>query len=176
MKSSAAMLWRESRGRPHILLDTMVEATIEVCKIMQGTTLNPRSEPFPPDALCIQNVEYGSSISLGGSETGWNVGLFADEMSCKQLAARMIRVALSTIQPEQFLDALGETLNVVAGVGRRKLPAEISKRMVLGLPSFITGDACFNYLSNGIWTCCQSENEQDGAIKVIVVVREGEKP
>jgi hypothetical protein len=154
----------------------MVDAAIEVCKILQGIKLNPASEPFSYDPLRLQNIEAGSRIRLGESKKGWYLGIFGDETSCKLLAGLMLGVAPASVDSGQLSDALGETLNIISGVGKRNLLRECSDNLIMGLPSFLTGAECLNFLSQGIHLYCQLLVEEQATLKVIVAVREGNEP
>jgi hypothetical protein len=173
MTSSVGIVRSEPRDRRSIFLRSMVDATIEVCRILQGITLGSESEPFSFNPARIQNVEIGSYVILDGSAKCSYLGIFGDKASFSQMAGRMLNVEPTAVTPIGLSNATNEALNVIAGVCKRKLPREHSAKMIVGYPSFLTGADCFKYLSDVNWLRCQSLIGPRVALYIIVAVPEG---
>jgi CheY-specific phosphatase CheX len=152
----------------------IVEATIDVCAAMHGITLGLSGEPFSFSMSHIRSIEVGSCVTICGPETNWSLAIFCSELCCKQLAAHMMGKTPADIGQEEMVDAFGETLNIVAGVAKRKIPTNDSHSIVIGLPSFIAGYNCVKYLTTGIDVCCQLLSAPDSTIELAVAWKEEE--
>jgi CheY-specific phosphatase CheX len=156
------------------LLRLMSESTIEVCRSMQGVELNPSKDPFLFDPQRTADLECGSCISVGSTDISCNLALFGDTSSCRKLAGHLLGTPPEEIATEDVADALGEIVNMVAGVAKRKLPAVDANNVVIGLPLFLSGTDCFRYLSKGMRATCQPLTGPAFSVEVIVVWRESE--
>jgi CheY-specific phosphatase CheX len=132
---------------PAFIVKVTVDALIGVFETMQGITLKPNG---PISKFDSQDLEYGSCISLIRPNGGWNLGLLGTNESCKSLARALLGMEPEEdLGKEELADALGEIVNMVAGVVKRKLPAGESQELHLGLPLFIAGTDCFRYVAKG---------------------------
>ena len=144
----------------------------EVCQSMLGICLEPLGPvtPFVPTGL-----ESGSCISLTRPGKSWNLALFGTTASCKSLARALLSMAPEeNIGNEELADALGEILNMIAGITKRKAPPEEAQAIQLGLPLFMTGTDCFRYLSKGITVVCQRVAGPELDMEVIIVWQQGQ--
>ncbi len=159
---------------PAGLMALTVDALVEVCQTMQEITLEARGECASFDASTSNDLECGSTISLMRPGKSWNLALFGRLTSCQTLARALLAMEPSeAIGNEELADALGEILNMMAGVAKRKMAPEEAKQVQLGLPLFITGTECFRYLAKGIRVYCQRVAGPAVDVEVILVWKEG---
>jgi len=159
---------------PTTVVRITVDALVEVGRTMQGIALAPVGAATPFDADENPKLDCGSTISLTRPGWTWNLALFGTTESCKVLArALMCMEPSEEIGNAELADALGEILNMMAGVAKRKLPAEDGKCLLLGLPLFLSGTDCFRYLAKGIKVYCQKVTGPDVHVEVIIVSKEG---
>ena len=153
-------------------LRLIAEATIEVCATMQGITLDLSGDPFSFSLSQIDPFEVGSCINVTGPGMEWNLAIFSSEVCCKQLVALMIGSIPADIALDDMADAFGETLNIIAGTAKRKLPSNDLFPLVIGIPQFLDGSDCVKYLSSGVEVCCQLLTDAISGIEVAVVWKE----
>jgi len=164
----------EPAAGPLALMRITVDALIEVCKTMQGITLEAKGDIVPFDASTSGDLEYGSCISLVGPGKSWNLALFGSAASCRIMGRALLGMdADEEIGNEELADALGEILNMMAGVAKRKMPGADSQSLQLGLPMFLAGTECFRYLAKGIRVFCRRVAGPDIDVEVIIVSKEG---
>ncbi len=148
-----------------------VDGLIEVCQSMLGISLKPVGPitSFEPTGL-----EHGSCISLTRPGKSWNLALFGTTTSCKNLARALLSMSPEeNIGNEELADALGEILNMVAGITKRKGPPGEGQSVQIGLPLFMSGTDCFRYVSKGIMVVSQRVAGPDLDMEVIIVWQEG---
>ena len=152
-----------------------IDALVEVSRSMQDIELAPIGSPVPFEAKESGSAwECGSCISLSRPGVSWNLALFGSTESCKQMARALLTMGpAEELGFDEVADALGEILNMVAGVTKRKLPVEESKSLLLGLPLFLSGTDCFRYLAKGIRCLCQKISGPTLSLEVIIVWKEG---
>jgi CheY-specific phosphatase CheX len=141
-------------------LRLIVEATIEVCAAMQRITLNVSGDPFLFSMSHLDCFEVGSCITVRGPDVNWNIAIFSSEACCKQLVALMLGALPSDIGLEEMVDAFGETVNIIAGRTKRRLPTNNFDPIHIGIPQFLDGSDCIKYLSSGADVYCQQLSEQ----------------
>lgn len=159
---------------PTMLMRLTVDALIDVSRTMQGIALEANGAAVPFDADQNPDMDCGSCISLSRPGRSWSFALFGSNESCKVLARALLAMEPSEeIGNAELADALGEILNMMAGVAKRKLPAEEAKCLQLGLPLFLSRTDCFRYLAKGIKVFCQRVAGPDVHIEVIIIWKEG---
>ena len=82
----------------------------------------------------------GAYISLTSESDSIQIGLLADRKDCQTLAKAMLGMeddeALSDVDVG---DAIGEILNIIAGVVKRQLNHKVQNSIQLGLPKTVQG-------------------------------------
>jgi hypothetical protein len=160
---------------PSVLMEMTVGALIEVGKTMQDIVLQPQGAVTTFESAETAGMECGSCISLSRPGKSWNLALFGTGESCRILGRALLAMdPTEELGPAELADALGEILNMMAGVAKRKMPSDEAKSLQLGLPLFLSGTDCFRYLAKGIKVYCQKVAGPDVHVEVIIVWKEGE--
>jgi hypothetical protein len=168
-----AVAAKQNDVSPAGLMALTVDALVEVCQTMQEIALEPRGECIGFDAQASSDLECGSTISLMRPGKSWNLALFGRRSACQTLARALLAMEPEEeIANEELADALGEILNMMAGVAKRKMAPEEAKQVQLGLPLFIAGTECFRYLAKGIRVFCQRVAGPAVDVEVILVWKE----
>jgi len=157
--------------QPSQLMGATVEALIEVGKTMLDLHFEPMGEI---SGFEDGHLDYGSCISMTRPGGSFNLALFGKDQTCKTLGRALLGMDPGEdISKEELADGLGEILNMVAGVIKRKMTAEEAKGVALGLPLFLSGTDCFKYLAKGIKVFVQRLAGPELDMEVIMVWKEG---
>jgi hypothetical protein len=158
----------EPSFEPRQLMRAAVEAMIEVCEVMQGVRLTPVGPVTPAVS---GGIESGSCISLTRPERSWNLAVFGTGPAVRSLAGAFFGKAPGEdVTAEEVADALGEILNMVAGVVKRKVAG--ARAIQIGLPLFLSGTDSFRYLASGIRLLAQRVAGAELDMEVIFVWKE----
>ncbi len=172
--SAYAAAVAEADLNPTGLIQITVDGLIEVCRTMQGLELKSEGAPVLFSDADAGRLEVGSFISLVRPGKAWNLALFGTAASCQVLGRGLLGMGpTDPIGNDELADALGEILNMMAGVTKRKLPAADASQVQLGLPMFLSGTDCFRYLAKGIRVFCQRVRGPEVDFEVIIVWKEG---
>lgn len=136
---------------PEEILHEALEALI---KTSESSFPELEFEPIgDPAHFSPEHVEYGSCISLARPQGSWNLAVVATEDTCKKMARALLCMEPDEeVGNEELADAMGEIINIVAGVFKTRL-AEREKQVIpisLGLPLFLVGAECLEYTAKGI--------------------------
>jgi CheY-specific phosphatase CheX len=159
-----------SGPEPHELTAVAADALTEVANTMFGMKLNREGQvgAFENGVL-----ECGACISMTSPGCSWNVALFGIEASMQALGRSLLGNEDNVSLPkEELADALGEILNMIAGVVKRKVNRDGATNVQIGLPMFLSGTDCFRYLSKGVRVFCQKMTGSRLKIEVILVWKE----
>jgi hypothetical protein len=142
---------------------------------MQGIELRRRGDCFIFNGARCENLDFGICVGLHSPRISWDVALFGNEASCRELAGHIIHVDAKEIVREDLVDALKEMLNIVAGAFKRKLSPDESDSLIVGLPLFLSGADSLAYLQKGREVYCQRLSGLDANVDVIVIWKEEDK-
>ncbi len=134
------------------LLDQAVDSVIEMGEMQLMLTLEKEGEKGEPDR---EYSDCGSGIALTDPTGGYNLMLMSDEDSIEKLTRKLFFLEEGDdVEMEDISDAIGELVNVAAGAVKSKRD-EDKPDLQLGLPLFLTGSGCIDFLSNGVYAAAQ---------------------
>jgi CheY-specific phosphatase CheX len=155
---------------PIELVSATSDALTEIAKMMLGIKLEKRG---PVEEFHNEDLECGVCIGMTSPKGSWNVALFGSEKGNQAISRAFLGMTDDKPLPkDELADALGEILNMVAGVLKRKVPAEDAKYIQLGLPMYLSGTDCFKYLTKGLHAYGQTIAGSELDIEVILVWKE----
>lgn len=134
------------------LLDDAVESVIETCEMQLMLPLEVAGATTSPDHDC---STYGSAIALTDPTGGYNLMLVGDENSIRTLTRKLFFLEEGEeVTRDDMADAIGELVNVAAGAVK-SARQEDKPDLQLGLPLFLTGSGCIEFLANGVYATAQ---------------------
>ncbi len=156
------------------LLRVWTEAAIDVASQMQQAKLSRAGEPRPFNEAQDGKLDTGGCISLTRGGVSWSFALLGTRAACVKLASGLLGIEeVQLADNAELADALGEVLNIIAGMTKRKWPKGEGASLVIGLPLFLSGTDCFKYVAKGIQVMCQSLVGAALNVEVIVISRDG---
>jgi len=159
-----------AREEALVVLKCAEQAISETCEMQLGLSLVAGSTG-EPNSDC---STYGSSIALTEPGGGYNLMLVGDQESCKVLTRKLFFLEEGTpVDGEEMADALGELVNIAAGTVKSRCGGE-DRDLQLGLPLFITGSGCLEFLAEGVYGAAQplcGEDEENIRMQVVIVWR-----
>ncbi len=97
------------------------------------------------------SVAMGSCVSLTAPEGSVSLAVVADAESCRTMTRALFAMEDGE-EPgkEEQADALGEIANMTTGLLKRKWHELDGREMQLGIPLFLSGTDCFEYVRKGV--------------------------
>ncbi len=151
------------------ILQQATDAVVEACKLQLGLELEPEADTAPPDQGC---STYGSGIALTDPTGGFNLMLVGDEASTKTLTRKLLFLEEDDdVGRDDVADALGELVNMAAGAVKTKRPDD-KPDLQLGLPLFLTGSGCIEFLAEGVYAAAKPlEGPDDIRVQMVIIWR-----
>ncbi len=117
-------------------IDSVVKATEEVATVSLGCEELRRLEADPSPA-----APYGAYLPVIADLEKLHLGLLLTEKGGQSLTRSLLAMEPDEEDPplEDVADAVGEIVNILAGVMQRDLVGEV-KSFELGLPKFVNGE------------------------------------
>jgi hypothetical protein len=165
--------YSDTREEALQILQQSTESVIEACQMQLGFPLWTEGPTAQPDQDC---STFGSGIALTAPTGGFNLMLVGNERSTKTLTRRLFFMEDDEeVGREEIADGLGELVNMAAGAVKTQR-SEDKPDLQLGLPLFLTGSGCLEFLVKGIYASAQAL-EGPGEIRLqMVVVWKGSAP
>jgi CheY-specific phosphatase CheX len=103
-----------------------------------------------------QEDVMGAIIGLNGVKQSWNLAMIAPRDSCVKMAKALFAME-DDEDPgkEEIADGLGELVNIVVGALKTAILDGSDEDLRLGLPLFVSGNDCFEYVRKGIGLCAR---------------------
>ncbi|MFH1844708.1 MAG: chemotaxis protein CheX, partial [bacterium] len=121
---------------PIAVLAEAVHAVLKTCDVQVGLKLDVVDQPIDPREA---KLELGSNIALSSETDRWNLSVMADERSCQVFTRYFFDMGVDDgVAMEDVADAMGEIVNVAAGVFKAKR-VEAGENIYIGLPLFMLG-------------------------------------
>lgn len=155
------------------ILQQATDSVIEACQMQLEFPLWTEGTTKSPDQGC---STYGSGIALTDPTGGFNLMLVGDELSTETLTRQLFFMEDDEeVTQEEIADALGELVNMAAGAVKTLRPDD-KHDLQLGLPLFLTGSGCIEFLAKGVYAAAQPI-EGPGGIRVqMIIVWRGAAP
>jgi len=151
------------------ILEEAVHAVIKTCDVQVELKIEVMDQPFDPREA---KLELGSNIALTSEHGRWNLSVMADERSCQVFTRYFFAMEEDEgIAMEDVADAMGEIVNVAAGVFKAKR-VEAGEDIYLGLPLFMLGNSCVEYLARGVRGISQSVTGPEGLTAHVILMWE----
>lgn len=149
------------------LLDKGVESVIETAEMQLMLTLEASGETGDPDR---EYSDCGSGIALTDPTGGYNLMLMGNRPSIETLTRKLFFLEDDEeVSMEDIADAIGELVNVAAGTVKSKRDDD-KPDLQLGLPLFLTGSGCIDFLSNGVFAAAQKiTGPEDIQFQMIII-------
>ena len=164
-------LGKSAREEALAVLKCAARAVSETCEMQLGLSLTPAGSTGKPNSDC---STYGSSVALTEPGGGYNLMLVGDKGSCETLTRKLFFLEDgSPVDGDEMADALGELVNIAAGSVKSKHGGE-DRDLQIGLPLFITGSGCLEFLAEGVYGAAQplcAEGEENIRMQVVIVWR-----
>lgn len=156
---------------PVQVLQEAVKAVIDTCRIQMEIDLEVDADPSDPREA---HVEYGSSIALTAENGGWQLAVMGSKGGCETLSRGMFAMEPNEMpEMEDLADAMGEIVNVAAGV-LKSSRADAGQKVQLGLPLFMEGSSCLEFFASGLEGMAQTVLGPDGlSFHVIIIWQKG---
>lgn len=160
-----------AREEALVVLKCAERAISETCEMQLGLSLVPAGSTGKPDSDC---STYGSSVALTEPGGGYNLMLVGDQKSCEILTRKLFFLEEgSSVDGEEMADALGELVNIAAGSVKSGCAGK-DRDFQIGLPLFITGSGCLQFLAEGVYGAARrlcGEGEDNIRMQVVIVWR-----
>ncbi len=129
------------------ILDLAVQCAIEACGTQFELPLGVAGEPRRPD---VGLAHCGGAISFIDDNTGFNLLLMGNRAYGHEVTRAMFMLEPDEeVAEDDMADAIGEFVNIVAGMLKRKL-ADREYAVRIGLPMFVRGSGCIEYFAEGV--------------------------
>ena len=152
------------------ILQQATDAVVEACELQLGLELKPEADTAPPDQGC---STYGSGIALTAPTGGFNLMLVGDEESTNTLTRKLLFLGEDAdVGRDDVADALGELVNMAAGAVKTKRPDD-KPDLQLGLPLFLTGSGCIEFLAEGVYAAAKPLQGPDDIRAQMVIIWRG---
>ena len=170
---SLAEDYSDSRQEALQILEQATNSVIEACRMQLEFPLWLEGPTAQPDQGC---STYGSGIALTDATGGFNLMLVGNERSTKTLTRQLFFMEDDAeVGREDIADAFGELVNMAAGAVKTNR-SDDKPDFQLGLPLFLTGSGCLEFLARGVYASAQAL-EGPGEIRLqMVVVWKGSPP
>lgn len=116
------------------IVNAVILGVKETFRTMMGTDVDHKPPIIKGDPMTFDGVS--AIIGLVGRVTG-SLSLHCPEEAALEITAKLLGLDLKTVTPE-VKDAVGELVNVVAGVAKRKA-SESESVFEISIPTIITG-------------------------------------
>ncbi|MFP4175647.1 MAG: chemotaxis protein CheX [Planctomycetota bacterium] len=157
----------DTREEAFQLLQAAADAVIETCEMQLELPLEKKGGAAKPDSGC---STFGSGIALTDATGGYNLMIVGTEQSTTTLTRRLFFMEDDMeVSQDEIADALGELVNVAGGYVKSHRD-EGKPDLQLGLPLFLTGSGCIEFLASGVYAAAQPlEGPDDIRLQIIII-------